>query len=309
MAAGRGFARLCLFPAWAGLALAVASSAPATGQAGTLAAVKGGAPFGVKGGAGGYAPGGMEGGASTVPAATAGGAPTGTPIAAPAGTPAGAHVSAEARTALESQLDTAARAYLERELAGKFAAYELALAQGPRGIRLPDGVRTVTVRPGQSGAPAARMPVWLDVAVDGRAAGSALLVYALRVTQTVAVARGALGAGTALDGAAIGTVLREIAAPDPCAVAPELLRQPYRLRRAVRDGEVICHRHLAPADQVLKDEVVTLRLRSGGFDIETRAVAQQEGAAGQWITVRPANSTGAVAARVVAAGVVEAEEK
>lgn len=155
-------------------------------------------------------------------------------------------IRAAAHAVDTAALVEAARNQLLNDLRKKFEKAEVSALAMPNELELPIGEISYKPRGIDIKQSHARIPVWVDVYVNGAFYKSVVVPFSASVQQPLYVARG---------------------------------------------------------------DSVKLILAEGGVLIEARAVAQEEGAIGQRVKVKPENGAGAVSARVVALGVVRADER
>ena len=199
----------------------------------------------------------------------------------------------------------AASAHLRDALSRRYAQLEIHPAEAPPRLDLPAG--EVTLRPREDaamGPPRSRMPVWVDVSIDGAFYRTVIVPLRVEIPGTALFARknlprgavpapedfeprqvdlAALGAEAAVPASAFGKHLsRPLAAGDP------LLSSSLEERLAVNKGDV-----------------VTLLVRAGAIEIESRATALSGGVVGQKVRIKPAAGDAVVVAEIVSPNVVQ----
>lgn len=185
--------------------------------------------------------------------------------------------------------------YIKLDLSLAVPITELALPVGQAQCR----VRTIERQPLR-----ARLPVWVDVFVDGVLYRSVVVTLAVVAQQEVYVARRALVEGEAVGLQDLLLVTRDVAGLADEVIKPDALVGGPRLRTALALGQVLTVRQLAPSGMVLRGDRVTVELRNQGILLETVAIAQADGQLGQIVPVKMQQGGEVVAARVVAPGLV-----
>lgn len=201
----------------------------------------------------------------------------------------------------------AARRYLQSRFDAD--AIDMRLDGALADVAAPLGEVRLVARMAAPGRLRARMPVWVDVIVDGSLYRSVVVPLLVSERRSVYVARRVLAAGSSVT--ADDFELREedvaVLADEP--VAPGGLAGPARMRQELDAGQVATVRQVALAGTVLRGDEVRLRTGAAGIAIETGAYAQANGVVGQRIPVRPLNSNETIMAWVTAPGVVSMERR
>jgi flagella basal body P-ring formation protein FlgA len=91
-------------------------------------------------------------------------------------------------------------------------------------------------------------------------------------------------------------------------VREALQDQDFRLRHAVRGGDVLARALVEPLPAVTRGDWVRLQTNEGAVSLESRAEALQDGRAGQVVNVRLANARSSILARVRGPGLVEVQQ-
>jgi flagella basal body P-ring formation protein FlgA len=183
---------------------------------------------------------------------------------------------------------------------------ELTPLGAPADVQVPEGdvvlrAREVPVTLRQ------RTAVWVDVLVDGAVYRSVTVPFQVQAWSSVLVARRALARDTQATQADFDVARRDVLGLAAAAAAVPERWSGLRLKEALDEGQVLLRTHVVPAGSVRRGDRLTLVVDEGGVRIESAAVAQDDGATGALVRVKPAGSTETVAARVVAAGVVAIE--
>lgn len=200
-----------------------------------------------------------------------------------------------------------AKQYLLKEISARFQAVEVEPAAPVADLELPAGElafkpRTIDLRHVYP-----RMPVWVDIYVDGIAYRSVTVPFTVKGSQPVYVARRDLREGSVVSDADFELRNEEISALPNDPLASVDLHGAMRLKKPLASGQVVTHSHLSQPGMVFRGDLVKLVIAQGSVLIETLALAQQDAAIGQALRVKAENSMDAVVARVVSAGVVQAE--
>ncbi|HYD78327.1 MAG TPA: flagellar basal body P-ring formation chaperone FlgA [Paucimonas sp.] len=209
-----------------------------------------------------------------------------------------------------SAIVDAGRRFLHEALAPRFAKVDVQFDERLPDVVLPPGAVTLHARASDLTHVHARMPVWVDIAVDGHVYRAIVLPFKVSAQRLVFVARTALAEGSAVGPNDFDLVEQDVAAIAAVADTPVTSDEfaPSRLRRALRSGDILRRSQLMRAG-VLRGDIVKLVVATRDVRIETRATAQQDGELGQRVSVKPEHGDTAVAARIVAAGVAAVEEK
>jgi flagella basal body P-ring formation protein FlgA len=169
---------------------------------------------------------------------------------------------------------------------------------------LPKGSVEVRVRPLPEGTrPSARMPLWLDVFIDGRPERSVLLASRVKAYRQAWTVNADLAAGTRLDPRFLHREEVDVAASgiepwqgDPASAV---------LRTRLLRGAALTSANVAAAFAVSRGERVLASSRVGGIEVLAAAQALQDADVGQRIQVRVDAAKGPVLATVLEPGRVE----
>ena len=171
---------------------------------------------------------------------------------------------------------------------------------------IPAGAYTLRTRPLTAGAPVGRLPVWIDVLVDGAVYRSLIVTASVRRDGQAFVARRALDAGSRISPDDFIADRLNIAGMEPLSSAA-FEHDGARLRSALRPGQVLDAQALAPAGAVFHGDQVLVTVRGGGIDVEALAVAQGPALPGQIVSLRASSSGETLRGRVTRAGHVVIE--
>lgn len=187
----------------------------------------------------------------------------------------------------------------------RHALLDITLAAPLAELALPPGRVTYQARTTEGQLLRARMAVWVDIAVDGTLCRSVAVPLAVVAQGEVLVARRALDAGATLRAGDVTLATQDVAGLPETPLAPAALAGAPRLRAALAPGQVVTARQVAPSGMVLRGDVVTLEMRHHGIVVEARAVAQADAQMGRMVAVKIQQDAEAVAARVIAPGLVQ----
>lgn len=171
-------------------------------------------------------------------------------------------------------------------------------------LDLPPGTMDIRVRPLPDDArPVSRMPLWLDLFIDGRFERSVLVTSRVRAYCAAWMANTDLAAGTRLAPQFLTHSELDVAAMgitpwrgDPTGAV---------LRTRVLRGSALTARNVAPALAVSRGERVLLSSRVGGIEVLAAAQALQDADVGQRVQVRVDAAQGPVLATVREPGLLE----
>ncbi len=210
-----------------------------------------------------------------------------------------------------ARVESTAAAELRTWLAKHANRYTVDIVGLAGELQLPAGAVQLVARPLAAGAePRSRMTVWVDILVDGRFARAIPVSFAVEAFRDAWVTPVSTPANVALTQAAlerreVRVVDRAVqSGVDPFAVGAS--PQVWRTTRALKEGEAVSTRNSAPTPTIARGAWVALHMKSGPVELVARAQALQDGEVGQVVQVRSSNGSAPVAARVVAAGRVEA---
>lgn len=173
-------------------------------------------------------------------------------------------------------------------------------------LDIPAGAYALRPRALPAGAPAARLPVWVDVLVDGSVYRSVVLIAAVSREGEALVARRPLAAGSRIDPDDFTVSRVNVAGLHPLAVA-DAGRTGARLRTALRPGQVLNSDAMAPAGAIFHGDQVRVSVQGGAVGVEALAVAQGSALPGQMVSLRASSSGETLRGRVTRAGNVVIE--
>ena len=207
------------------------------------------------------------------------------------------------------QLLEVARRYVQRRFDADRANVDIRLDGALTDVAAPLGEVRLTARMTAPTRLRARMPVWVDVIVQGSLYRSVVVPLLVSEFRPVYVARHALAPGGRVTVDDFELREEDVAGLADEPLAPGGLDLPARMRQELSAGQVATVRQVAPAGTVLRGDEVRLRTGAAGIAIETAAYAQANGVVGQRIPVKPMNSNETIMAWVTAPGVVSMERR
>lgn len=200
-----------------------------------------------------------------------------------------------------------AREALERHVRGRYAgltrvdAVPVALTKP---VTLPKGELSLTVRPLRGETLSKRVCVWVDVRVNGVAATSLPIWFAVNAYRPAMVAVRSLARHDRLNGGDLRVEERDIAGLSAEAVAADTVVASWRARQPIMAGQVLLKSDVEPAPSVSRNQAIQVHVVSGGVVIETSGIAMQEGRVGDRVAVRNPDSQKEYLAKIISEGVV-----
>jgi flagella basal body P-ring formation protein FlgA len=170
-------------------------------------------------------------------------------------------------------------------------------------VRVPTGSVTVTPKSVQGTTRSKRMCVWLDIEVNGEVHKHMPVWMNVSAYKQVHVTARALAAREAVVGADFTLEERDVSGfigdtlPTPSVAG-------LRVRRALPAGTVARTGDFEAQPAVARNQEVDVRVTIGSIQLETKAVAEQDGKIGDWIKLRNPSSNESFVARIVQAGLV-----
>lgn len=150
--------------------------------------------------------------------------------------------------------------------------------------------------------PARRMPLWVDVLVNGVVYRSTVVQLAVSQYSKVYVARRTLEQGSRVQVADFTVADADIVGI--AAVKVDASLREFRLRAPLREGQVLTTSAMIDGVGVSRGDHVKLVASRGQIGIETAAIAMADAGPGQLVAVRPAGTSEVVNGRVSATGTV-----
>lgn len=215
-------------------------------------------------------------------------------------------VRLKTQTVKAQDLEAAATQAGHAEFADRYAGLDIAVAAPTADLEVPTGPWRLRARALKGLPLAPRVPLWLDVIVDGAVYRSILVPLLVTLRQPVYVARRSFerGAWSGVDDFEVRD--ENVAGVDALPVAPAGMRN-WRLRQGIKAGQVLSRAVLSADGAVMRGDQVRLVVRSGPIGIETGATAMAEAVPGQLVAVRPSGATDIVTGRLGAATTVIVE--
>lgn len=205
------------------------------------------------------------------------------------------------------RLIAVAEAHLRQALAAEQVRLELAPVGIIEDLYHPGG--QVEVKSGTRGKirMAARVPVWLDVVVDGKWRKTLPVWFAVHAYKPVLVARRSLPARTMVSADDLVAEERDVARLAGKPAATGALARDGWLRRAVVQGAVLTEGDITAVPAVKRKESVKVTVARGPIRVETIGVAAADGHVGDIIPVEKINGAKGYLARVTADGAVQVD--
>ena len=215
-------------------------------------------------------------------------------------------VRAANRLAETDELVSAAKAHLLKAFEGRYETLEVALASPVADVELPLGAVSFVPRAIDAKHVVARVPVWVDIHVDGTMVRSVIVPFLLKATQLVYVAKRDIPAGEIASATEFDVKTEDVSAISDALVVQPFVNGAVRMKRPIMSGKILTQNYVSQDGAVFRGDAVKLILAQGGVLLETSGIAQQDARIGQSVKVKPEKSTEAVAGRVVSPGVVQA---
>jgi flagella basal body P-ring formation protein FlgA len=195
----------------------------------------------------------------------------------------------------------AAIAHAARSLEGA----QIRAAEAAPALLLPAGEVTLRARDaGPARRPYSRQVVRVDVLLDGEFYRSVVVPLLVSQPGHALVARRALSAGQLVVAEDFEARLLDLAALRGEAARSEDAAG-RALARPLAAGEALLRGAVREPLAVNRGDVVTLRLKNGAVEVESRALALSSGGVGQTVQVKPAASDATLHAQVLSEGVVQ----
>jgi flagellar basal body P-ring formation protein FlgA len=157
--------------------------------------------------------------------------------------------------------------------------------------------------------PRERMVVWVDVFSGERFFKAVPITFKVVAWGSTSVATQSVSAGEPLRSDEVRTVKANLAALPlrEAAVAgqPLVLDHTVRLKRSVREGEVVTPSHFEASPAVARGDWAVLQTGSGAVMLESRVQVPHDAKLGQSMRVKPAQSSSYVWARVKGPNLLE----
>jgi len=200
-----------------------------------------------------------------------------------------------------------AKAHLLQELGTRFEAVDVQPVLPIADVMLPSGDVTLRSRKIDIRQFSTRVPVWIDIEVNGVMYRSVVVPFSVHISQTVYVAKRDLPEGILVSSDDFEVRTQEVSDMINQVVAIPNMQGTRRIRRQIRRGQILTSKHVAQPGVVLRGDFVKLVFAAGGVLLETRAIAQQDAQLGQLVKVKPEKSSEPILGRVISDGVIQAE--
>ncbi len=208
----------------------------------------------------------------------------------------------EAQTVDGQTLTRTAIAALEQHLAGLGGRAVLAADVAPADVLVPAGQLELRTRALPAKPQHGRVPVWIDLHVNGELYRSLVVQLAVTVHQQVYLARHAMDAGSSVTAADFDIGEADIAATD--ALLAQVPLAPFRTARALRAGQPLTAFAMLADGAVRRGDQFRLTARIGAIGIDTAGVAMDDAGPGQPVRMRPSGSQDVVIGRLAPSGAV-----
>lgn len=216
--------------------------------------------------------------------------------------------SADQNVEAGSITDMAIRA-VQSQLQNRFVRVSASVATPVQPVRVPFGNLTMRVRPLDKTTLYARLPVWVDILVNGELYRSVVVPVNIKAEREVMVAVRDIAAGSTVSAKDFSTQVEDAAGfRDPVDIA-NVHDATMRMRRAISRGRILTQQDIYPTGAVLKGDVIKLTYSNATISLETTAIADQDGQAGEMIRVKPEKGIDTVMAKVISSGMVQIWEK
>jgi flagella basal body P-ring formation protein FlgA len=219
-------------------------------------------------------------------------------------------VERAATTFDSAQIGESAGAYLREILRGEADRVELQLSGPLPDLKLPTGKIELKPRPIQSSqAMHRRVTVWVDILIEGAFFRSVTVPFEVRAYRPVLVAKRDLPKGIAPQCDALQLRETDVAGLDSPPFSEDCHALDGYLKRSLPQGTPLLKSYLQASIPVMLGDNVSLQMIDGSVILESRAIALGDGEVGQHINVKPSGGTEAIAAEVVAPGIVRITRK
>lgn len=211
-----------------------------------------------------------------------------------------------ARTATQTvdaqTLSDAAVAALEQHLAGMGGRATVSAEAAPADVLVPAGQLALRIRALPARPQHARVPVWIDLHVNGELYRSLVVQLAVTVHQQAYLARHAIDAGRFVTADDFDIAQADVAAADALPVQQSLA--PFRAARPLRAGQPLTAAAMLAGGAVRRGDRFRLAVRTGSIGIDTAGIAMDDAGPGQPIRVRPSGGRDVVTGHLAPSGVV-----
>jgi flagella basal body P-ring formation protein FlgA len=180
---------------------------------------------------------------------------------------------------------------------------------GAADLTPPPGAVSLHARVAEGTALARRMVVSVDIHIDRQHWRTVPVWFAVRAWRPVWVARAPLAAGQVTRAEHFVVQQREVAALNALPVPSDRQLDAWRLRRSLERDAVLTVAQVEPLPAVARNQPVRVHVQAGHVELQAAGVALADARIGERVRVLNPASRESFAARVVAAGLVVAEER
>ncbi len=178
----------------------------------------------------------------------------------------------------------------------------VALAAPLSHVDVPTGSVEIRARPIHAKVQGGRVPLWLDLLVDGTVYRSVVAQLLVAASQPAYVARRDLAVGERASDNDFAITTAEVAGIRPLRTDKPL--GAFRVGHPIRSGEALQASFMLDSGKILRGDQVRVQVAHGQIGIETAAIAMVDAAPGQLVRVRPSGSQDIVTGRVSRSGLV-----
>jgi flagella basal body P-ring formation protein FlgA len=208
-----------------------------------------------------------------------------------------------------SNLTQVATDGLRRWLSERSERVELRAVTDAADLAVPGSHVQLKMRPINQTVPRERMVVWVDVFSGERFFKAVPITFKVVAWSLTSVAAQNAETGDQLPKDGVVEMKVNVAAlplREATAVGqPVVLDQSARLKRSVREGDVVTPSHLEPSPVVARGDWAVLQTGSGAVMLESRVQIPHDAKVGQSIRVKPGQSSSYVWARVKGPNLLE----
>ena len=217
------------------------------------------------------------------------------------------------RTALAAyqgeRLRAAAVEHVARALQGRYERFETRAGE-VNDLSLPAGEVTLRPRPlALTGRLANRLPVWIDIHVDGVFHRSVVVPVEIAAYAPVLVAREDLAPGRDLLARDFETRIVDVTRLTGEPITPGAALVTMRSRKTLHAGDALVREALEARPAVTRGENVTLQIHAASMQLEATAVALADARVGDLVWIKRDMAGESLRARVVAPGIVEVQTR
>lgn len=172
----------------------------------------------------------------------------------------------------------------------------------PADVLVPAGQLALRTRALPARPQHGRVPVWIDLHVNGELYRSLVVQLAVTIHQQAYLARHAIDVGSFVTAADFDIAEADVAATGALPVKQPLA--PFRAARPLRAGQPLTAAAMLAGGAVRRGDQFRLAVRTGAIGIDTAGVAMDDAGPGQPIRVRPSGGRDVVTGHLAPSGVV-----